>query len=787
MPDLCLFVVFLWCSLGIFGVYLGHCVFFSRNRHQLNERYDDVLATLLSKHHNLHVLLVGTSWWNGRRENALGYGRLVGRVRRSIDRLMDDEEDRLRGKNEQNEQNEQNKANRNEPIMKILMWGRNDQGQCGTGTAEPTVTSPKYVKQPWPANVSVKDFSCGQGHSLCVAGGEVYVWGNGENGQLGTHQVLALEPEAVESVHFRDRRGIDTAVVRVCAGPFHSVAVTAGGRVFTWGMNSMGALGIGHTNNRGTPTQVTFPEMVAGGEESNSTGDHHKRRKSVSFCDRLVGQVNVWASFHATVVLCTNTVRTDVIGSNANNNNNNNINTSGNDSLHGTNTADGGRGRGGSADNANNANNRILGDGQDALLMKQYSVDSGGSGRIKRERDNKTKWLEEVVPRWHRVCKETKVLKMIYEGVPAEIRMYVWPLCIGNGIKATPEMFHITIERARQLQSLSKAAAAAAVVVAEEKNEQRRRKKPEHEQKEQQEQLFQPIPSSSTSPPEQLTPPPTSSTPLAPPSTSKRSYSPQSNTPQLLPSPNKAKESMTVIDADLNRTFPQMKLFGDGGHWGDDLRCVLEAFACHRPDLGYVQGMSYIAAMLLLHIPDRYMVFQCLANLLVKGYLFPFYSISSGNENYLQYCDLFTRIISRQLPALAQHLDQLDITPIMYFYPWAQTIFLKYLPASTASRVWDNFLAGGEIGGTAFIFRTSVAILFLLAQDIIGAPMETVMLLLQRRPSVLHIWEKKVYDEKILFGAIEKIILSKTTRLNISQVNGDVFEYHPRYIAKVRR
>ena len=111
----CLTCACLWCSCGalweFFGVYLGHCVFFSRNRHQLNERYDDVLATLLSKHHNLHVLLVGTSWWNGRRENALGYGRLVGRVRRSIDRLMDDEEDRLRGKNEQNELNELNEQN----------------------------------------------------------------------------------------------------------------------------------------------------------------------------------------------------------------------------------------------------------------------------------------------------------------------------------------------------------------------------------------------------------------------------------------------------------------------------------------------------------------------------------------------------------------------------------------------------------------------------------------------------------------------------------------------------
>ena len=59
----------------------------------MNERYDGIVAALLSKHYHLRMLLVGTSWWNGRREHSLGYGRLVGRVRRSIDRLMNDKED----------------------------------------------------------------------------------------------------------------------------------------------------------------------------------------------------------------------------------------------------------------------------------------------------------------------------------------------------------------------------------------------------------------------------------------------------------------------------------------------------------------------------------------------------------------------------------------------------------------------------------------------------------------------------------------------------------------------
>ena len=63
---------------------------FPWNKHQMNERYGGIAAASLSKHHHLRVLLVGTFWWNGRREKSLGYGRLVGRVRRSIDRFMNE-------------------------------------------------------------------------------------------------------------------------------------------------------------------------------------------------------------------------------------------------------------------------------------------------------------------------------------------------------------------------------------------------------------------------------------------------------------------------------------------------------------------------------------------------------------------------------------------------------------------------------------------------------------------------------------------------------------------------
>lgn len=48
------------------------------------------------------------------------------------------------------------------------------------------------------------------------------------------------------------------------------------------------------------------------------------------------------------------------------------------------------------------------------------------------------------------------------------------------------------------------------------------------------------------------------------------------------------------------------------------LRLLLESFCLFRPDLGYVQGMGYIAAMFILHIPDDFKAFLCFSNLMVR-------------------------------------------------------------------------------------------------------------------------------------------------------------------------
>lgn len=55
------------------------------------------------------------------------------------------------------------------------------------------------------------------------------------------------------------------AIAAVCCGAFHNLALTAGGRVLTWGMNDYGQLGNGSTTYSTAPRPVLDMDNVVVG------------------------------------------------------------------------------------------------------------------------------------------------------------------------------------------------------------------------------------------------------------------------------------------------------------------------------------------------------------------------------------------------------------------------------------------------------------------------------------------------------------------------------------------
>lgn len=109
--------------------------------------------------------------------------------------------------------------------------------------------------------------------------------------------------------------------------------------------------------------------------------------------------------------------------------------------------------------------------------------------------------------------------------------------------------------------------------------------------------------------------------------------------------------TMSLIEWDLPRTFPTLGFFHDGGPMHTGLERILLCYACFRPDIGYVQGMSFLVATLLLYM-DEFEAFKCLANLLGRRVNMDFYRLKKeAIESYVLCFDHFFKKVAQCLCA----------------------------------------------------------------------------------------------------------------------------------------
>ncbi|MCJ8731162.1 hypothetical protein PDJAM_G00196060 [Pangasius djambal] len=162
--------------------------------------------------------------------------------------------------------------------------------------------------------------------------------------------------------------------------------------------------------------------------------------------------------------------------------------------------------------------------------------------------------------------------------------------------------------------------------------------------------------------------------------------------------------SLELIKLDISRTFPSLCIFQKGGPYHDVLHSILGAYTCYRPDVGYVQGMSFIAAVLILNMntADAFIAF---ANLLNKPCQMAFYRVD--HSLMLTYFAAFEVFFEENLPKLFAHFKSNNLTPDIYLIDWIFTLYSKSLPLDIACRVWDVFCRDSE----EFLFRTALGIL----------------------------------------------------------------------------
>ncbi|XP_076012343.1 USP6 N-terminal-like protein [Genypterus blacodes] len=150
------------------------------------------------------------------------------------------------------------------------------------------------------------------------------------------------------------------------------------------------------------------------------------------------------------------------------------------------------------------------------------------------------------------------------------------------------------------------------------------------------------------------------------------------------------------IDLDINRTFRDHIMFMDRfGVKQQSLFHVLSAYSVYNTEVSYCQGMSQIAALLLMYMNEED-AFWALSQLLtderhaMHGFFVP------GFPKLLRFQAHHDQIISKLLPKLKKHLDREQMSAGIYSTKWFMQCFIDRTPFTLTLRLWDIFILEGE-------------------------------------------------------------------------------------------
>ncbi|KAJ8751881.1 hypothetical protein K2173_026085 [Erythroxylum novogranatense] len=185
------------------------------------------------------------------------------------------------------------------------------------------------------------------------------------------------------------------------------------------------------------------------------------------------------------------------------------------------------------------------------------------------------------------------------------------------------------------------------------------------------------------------------------------------------------------IIRDISRTFPSHVFFQQRHGPGQrSLYNVLKAYSVYDRDVGYVQGMGFLAGLLLLYMSeeDAFWLLVALLKGAVHAPMEGLYQV--GLPLVQQYLFQFDLLMKEHLPKLGEHFTQEMINPSMYASQWFITVFSYSFPFHLTLRIWDVFL----YEGVKIVFKVGLALLKYCHDDLVKLPFEKLIHALRNFP-----------------------------------------------------
>ncbi|XP_058155659.1 TBC1 domain family member 1 isoform X3 [Dasypus novemcinctus] len=160
-----------------------------------------------------------------------------------------------------------------------------------------------------------------------------------------------------------------------------------------------------------------------------------------------------------------------------------------------------------------------------------------------------------------------------------------------------------------------------------------------------------------------------------------------------------------AILIDLGRTFPTHPYFSAQLGAGQlSLYNILKAYSLLDQEVGYCQGLSFVAGILLLHMSEEE-AFKMLKFLMFDMGLRKQYRPDMIILQIQMY--QLSRLLHDYHRDLYNHLEEHEIGPSLYAAPWFLTVFASQFPLGFVARVFDMiFLQGSEV-----IFKVALGLL----------------------------------------------------------------------------
>jgi len=205
------------------------------------------------------------------------------------------------------------------------------------------------------------------------------------------------------------------------------------------------------------------------------------------------------------------------------------------------------------------------------------------------------------------------------------------------------------------------------------------------------------------------------------------------------------------IKKDLTRTFPDNILFQYGNIYYNKLYHILISYSNLNKNIGYVQGINYLAAHIINIFEDEIDALIFLDALINKLNLDKILDNNLNNKYYDKISNNINLFIIDKLPKLYKYLSDIKLNIDFFTTSWILTLFSDSMETELLSIIWDYMI----IFGWKFVKYFIVNILLIFERDILNTTQNELTYL---KKNILRNEKFKNNFRKILIGTEEMLI-----------------------------